>query len=358
LIASLAAALLLAASAQASPALTDQVSLGFAADGYRYMQTSHGLAGGFEDPSYDDSTWNIGSGAFGSGACFFNSNARTAWAVNTDMLLRHAFTLPAGATNLRVLGTVDNVATVYVNGVNLGSIRGDNCAANQINMTAPASAFHTGTNVLAVRAFDDGGGTYIDQKVVYDVLADTDDDGVFDPSDNCPTVANADQANMDGDGSGDACDTDIDGDGVDNSADNCATVSNADQADVDGDGTGDACDSSWFGFGGYQAPVNGGGILNIAKAGSAIPLKFSLGGDKGLAIFEPGYPLVRTRTSCAANGTDTIEETVAATNSGLQYDALSQTYTYVWKTAKTMIGCYSVRLSSGDDSTVALFQLR
>src|SRR3954447_13920580 len=120
LIASLAAALLLAASAQASPALTDQVALGFAADGYRYVQTSHGAFAGFEDPSYDDTGWSIGSGAFGSGSCFFNSNARTPWAVNTDMLLRHTFTLPPGATNVRVLGTVDNVATAYVNGVNLG----------------------------------------------------------------------------------------------------------------------------------------------------------------------------------------------------------------------------------------------
>src|SRR3954470_15067722 len=175
LIASLAAALLLAASAQASPALTDQVALGFTADGYRYMQTSHGAVAGFEDPSYPDGSWSIGSGAFGSGNCFFNANASTPWDINTDMLLRHAFTLPAGATNVRVLGTVDNVATVYVNGVNLGSIRGDNCNADQINMTAPASAIHSGTNVLALRAFDDGGGTYVDQKVVYDVLADSDD---------------------------------------------------------------------------------------------------------------------------------------------------------------------------------------
>ena len=35
---------------------------------------------------------------------------------------------------------------------------------------------------------------------------------------------------------------DVDGDGVSNDSDNCVSVANADQADRDGDGLGDACD--------------------------------------------------------------------------------------------------------------------
>ncbi|MBN99277.1 MAG: hypothetical protein CL438_01200 [Acidimicrobiaceae bacterium] len=75
---------------------------------------------------------------------------------------------------------------------------------------------------------------------------DTDDDGdgVIDANDNCPSVANADQANADGDREGDACDTDNDGDGVDDANDNCPSVANADQANADGDSEGDACDTS------------------------------------------------------------------------------------------------------------------
>jgi hypothetical protein len=44
---------------------------------------------------------------------------------------------------------------------------------------------------------------------------DADVDGVADGDDNCPNVANGDQANYDGDSEGDACDADDDNDGVD-----------------------------------------------------------------------------------------------------------------------------------------------
>jgi hypothetical protein len=71
---------------------------------------------------------------------------------------------------------------------------------------------------------------------------DADGDGVTDSTDNCPAVANADQADFDGDGMGDRCDSDIDGDGVEDSRDNCPTTPDANQADTDGDGIGDACD--------------------------------------------------------------------------------------------------------------------
>jgi probable HAF family extracellular repeat protein len=71
---------------------------------------------------------------------------------------------------------------------------------------------------------------------------DLDADGVFDADDNCPEVANEDQADLDGDGEGDACDLDADGDLVADEGDNCLELANEDQADLDGDGEGDACD--------------------------------------------------------------------------------------------------------------------
>lgn len=59
---------------------------------------------------------------------------------------------------------------------------------------------------------------------------DSDMDGIFDITDNCPTVANFSQLDSDLDGIGDACD-------------NCPNDANVQQEDVDHDGAGSACDS-------------------------------------------------------------------------------------------------------------------
>jgi hypothetical protein len=72
--------------------------------------------------------------------------------------------------------------------------------------------------------------------------SDRDGDGRRIHFDNCPNVANADQADADGDQVGDVCDADRDGDGKRNTVDNCPQVRNADQADRDRDGIGDVCD--------------------------------------------------------------------------------------------------------------------
>ena len=50
---------------------------------------------------------------------------------------------------------------------------------------------------------------------------DTDEDGFIDQMDNCPSVANPTQGDLDEDGLGDACDVDEDGDGIAAPADNC-----------------------------------------------------------------------------------------------------------------------------------------
>jgi hypothetical protein len=112
-------------------------------------------------------------------------------------------------------------------------------------------------------------------------------------------------------------------------------------------------------FTGFFSPVDNDGVLNVAKAGSAIPVKFSLGGDQGLDIFAAGYPQAVSVACDTGEASDGIE-TYAAGGSGLQYDPVTDQYTYVWKTQKAWSGlCYEFQMQLADGSMhVADFQFK
>jgi hypothetical protein len=90
-----------------------------------------------------------------------------------------------------------------------------------------------------------------------------------------------------------------------------------------------------FAVSSFFQPVDNLPTTNTVKAGSSIPVKFSLGGNQGFNVLAHGSPASQ-RTDCVSgSAADAIETTASAGSSSLSYDAASGQYTYVWKTAKT-----------------------
>lgn len=131
--------------------------------------------------------------------------------------------------DLWVNGTsTDPASTWSVTGESTGALVGSMDAVNvsndgvhasgAVNWTAPAATTSLANYTLTID-FTGVGGAYdlhtsgASVTITFAVAGtgggpvDTDGDGIADSADNCPTVANADQANHDGDSLGDACDT-------------------------------------------------------------------------------------------------------------------------------------------------------
>jgi hypothetical protein len=93
-----------------------------------------------------------------------------------------------------------------------------------------------------------------------------------------------------------------------------------------------------YNFAGFFQPVNNLPSLNVATAGSAIPVKFGMAGYQGLGIFAAGYPASGPITCNADEPGTVIDETINAGGSSLSFDASTGHYNYVWKTNKAWKG--------------------
>ncbi len=96
------------------------------------------------------------------------------------------------------------------------------------------------TELIRITANDAGGGL-AGGSAEFSLVDNDDNDGdiVANNVDNCPATPNTDQANLDSDAAGDACDTDIDGDGMPNQFEQANGLNPRNAADSNADNDGD-----------------------------------------------------------------------------------------------------------------------
>ena len=93
-----------------------------------------------------------------------------------------------------------------------------------------------------------------------------------------------------------------------------------------------------FNFTGFFDPVRNPPAFNQVKAGRAVPIKFSLDGDRGMDIFAAGYPRSEVISCEDADSVNNIAKTLSDSTSSLNYDSTAKQYNYVWKTDKSWSG--------------------
>ena len=109
-------------------------------------------------------------------------------------------------------------------------------------------------------------------------------------------------------------------------------------------------------FAGFFKPVKNLPVMNIVKAGRAIPIKFSLGRYEGLQVMQPGTPTVLNAACTTPSETMTDEDDGSENSSGLKAEGYQ--YTYVWKTSAAWAGtCRKLVITLADGTShAALFR--
>jgi predicted extracellular nuclease len=99
-------------------------------------------------------------------------------------------------------------------------------------------------------------------------------------------------------------------------------------------------------FGGFAGQNQERPASNTAKAGSNLTIRFSLGGDQGLAVIAAGYPRSGAYT---CGGTPLLDATEPTTGDGLTFSVNTGQYSYPWKTSKSWANtCRTFILKLGD----------
>jgi hypothetical protein len=112
-------------------------------------------------------------------------------------------------------------------------------------------------------------------------------------------------------------------------------------------------------FTGFLSPIAAAPAVSTVNAGSLVPIKFGLGGDRGLDIFAAGSPAsqqIDCRTLAPLGG---LLPVMSAGGSVLTYKAETDQYTFTWKTEKNWKGtCRQLSVTFNDGTAPRLANFR
>ena len=109
---------------------------------------------------------------------------------------------------------------------------------------------------------------------------------------------------------------------------------------------------------GFTSPVDNPPVVNTLKAGGTVPVRFSLGGNRGSGGVRHGLPERGAGRVPDERPHDEIEQLLTGHPARLTY--ANGTYTYAWETQKAWRSTcqrLTVKLADGQQLT-ALFRLR
>jgi hypothetical protein len=138
---------------------------------------------------------------------------------------------------------------------------------------------------------------------------------------------------------------DTDGDGICDDVDNCPLVANPDQANGDGDGVGDACDQPAVILSAQvQQPINAGGTSLFKAQRGAVPVKFTLTQDGQFTCDLPAATIAVIRTSGGAAGEVNENEFMLPADDGVNFRLEDCAYIYNLSPRALGPGAYVVEI--------------
>jgi len=205
---------------------------------------NQGFLPGFAEIGFDDAGWAMGATPFGL-VSFCGQPAATPWPLNTDLLLRRWVQMPAAGT-IRISAAIDNDIQAHLDGVPLSPLVQFEGCADSFRYEVEQAVAAPGVYLVAIRARDRGGDSFLNVQIGAILTADCNGDGIVDYG----QILDGTLADVNGNGVPDICECigDLNTDGVVNGADIAIMLGfwgvhgKPVDADINGDGVVDDTD--------------------------------------------------------------------------------------------------------------------